>query len=210
MQCQEAQGMIPDYLQAKLKFQTRYELLSHISSCSKCREELEFNLIVYDTTGMLREFTIENNDYHLTIQNQIARVTDENSIRTRRSLFRKVRLALLIVIAFILFGFGTGKVAGISVFADKTIDEVRNEMQYAVWENQLCSMNYVLYCMPVTYEMELNIAELDLSVTKNSVWFDSSKVDRFLATTRKGIDDLFKEPLVYQITMRGMQNDVQE
>lgn len=105
MQCGEAQSLITAYLEKRLPLNQGAELVRHIRNCSQCREELEFYLVVYVTTGMLDDEDIPDNDYSkaaekLLLQTEQAEIKAQHQARTGR--FRLIAILFILGIALSL------------------------------------------------------------------------------------------------------------
>lgn len=105
MHCVEAQSLITAYLEKRLTLNQETELVRHIRSCSQCREELEFYLVVYVTTDMLDDKDIPDNDYSkaaekLLLATEQAVVKAQHQARTGR--FRLITILLILGVALSL------------------------------------------------------------------------------------------------------------
>lgn len=105
MQCNEAQSWIPLFLENKLTLDQKYELVGHIRTCSKCREELEFYFVVYDTIGKFDDQVISG-DYAAEAERLLCQVEKERQNAVRAARVHRFRLILAFLLLTLGMSFG--------------------------------------------------------------------------------------------------------
>ena len=103
MKCQEAQTLVAPYLEGKLNLEKSMELVRHIRGCERCREELEFYLVVMVTTETIGDEGMSG-DYKEAVE-QLLRRTEQDYFRAvRRKRVRKCRLVAVLMFVLIVLG----------------------------------------------------------------------------------------------------------
>lgn len=109
MTCLEAQTLIIPFLENNLEFSRKYELVKHIRSCNKCREELEFYFVVYITIGKIDDRKMSS-DYAAEVETLLERVEYRKKRERRMARVRKARLVTILIAIGMFFSFGVGKI----------------------------------------------------------------------------------------------------
>lgn len=104
MNCTEAQSLVAPFLEKKLNLEQGMRLARHIQGCAQCREELEFYLVVYVTTGVIEDDDWMGGDY----SKAAGELLEEALIAWQRSqrLARVRRVRLVMVLLFVGIALG--------------------------------------------------------------------------------------------------------
>ncbi len=104
MNCTEAQSLVAPFLEKKLNLEQGMRLARHIQGCAQCREELEFYLVVYVTTGVIEDDDWMGGDYSKAAGELLEKALIAWQRAQRLARVRRVRLVMVLLFVGIALG----------------------------------------------------------------------------------------------------------
>lgn len=96
MNCIKAQSMITPFIDNKLTLKETEEFLDHMSSCQKCREELEFYYVLLTAMKQLDEDKDLSNDFSMELTGKMKRAQDK-IVHAKFTYYRKTMILIFIM-----------------------------------------------------------------------------------------------------------------
>ncbi len=141
MTCIKTQSMITPFINNKLSIKEMEAFLDHISSCPKCREELEFYYVLLTAMKQLDEDRNLSDDYELELSQKLESA-QEKVIHAKYTYYRKK--AILILIMILLAFFLSIRYANKSQENDNNITESDFRIRYRFQEERNQYMEWQL------------------------------------------------------------------
>ena len=104
MNCTEAQSLVAPFLEKKLNLEQSMKLAKHIQGCAQCREELEFYLVVFVTTGVIEDDEWMGGDYSGAAEELLEEAQQDWQRAQRLARVRRLRLVMVLLFVGIALG----------------------------------------------------------------------------------------------------------